>query len=85
LEFQKKGAINNFTSAIDSLQAMSANCSQMLSDCEEQLQKEEAFDTKMRGAHSDQWNILASSAINQPYKQNIQSYRDKIKIASHQD
>jgi len=27
LDFQKKGAINNFTSAIDSLQEMSVNCS----------------------------------------------------------
>ena len=67
-EFQKKGAISNFTSALENIGAIRQNCEQMLADTEAILQEEENFDKGMRDAYKEQWCVLASPGLNQPYQ-----------------
>ena len=67
-EFQKKGAISNFQSALENVGSFRGNCDQMLQETEAILLEEENFDKGMREAYKEQWCVLASPGLNQPYR-----------------
>lgn len=84
-EFQKKGAISNFTSALSSMSDLGKNCNMMIDESSGVLDKEEQEDGALRAANGPKWTLLASTALNQPYRQNLKSYRDKLQMAANQD
>jgi hypothetical protein len=57
----------------------------MLNECEKILTEEEQFDSGMREAYGTAWNVVASSGLNEPYKKQIENYKQKIGIAKAQD
>lgn len=84
-EFQKKGAISNFSNILESLNGMRNNCLMMVGEVEAQINEEEKFDNEMRAANGPKWTPLPSASMNQPYKQNIKMYMQKIEMARSQD
>ena len=70
---------------MDNLKSLRDNCGMMIVDAEQQMMKEEALDSQMRNTHGVKWNVLPSSGMNAPFKQNIQMYRTKIQQAAQQD
>ena len=77
-EFQKKGGISNFNGIIDGLGGFRENCQAMVQECEQILNQEEQADQVNRAQHGAQWTILPSAGMNQPYRQNIAMYSQKI-------
>jgi len=70
-EFQKKGAITNFTNIMDGMNGLRENCSLMIANSESLLNEEEALDNNMRASQGAKWTPLPSNGMNQPYRQNI--------------
>ena len=61
------------------------NCDIMIQEATKILDQEEAEDNNLRAANGPKWTLLASSALNQPYRQNLKSYTDKLNMAGNQD
>lgn len=57
----------------------------MLTTTEAKLLAEEKEDGNLRGTFGDKWPLPQSSALNGPYKNNINMYRQKLQIAGTQD
>ena len=57
----------------------------MLNECEKILEEEEQFDKGMREAYGTAWNVLDSAGLNQPYKKQIETYKQKMSSAKGQD
>ena len=57
----------------------------MVGEIEKQINEEEKFDNDMRNANGPKWTPLPSAGMNQPYKQNIIMYMQKIDMARAQD
>jgi hypothetical protein len=51
------------------------NAEQMLQTTETKLSKEEQEDGQLRATFGDKWPLPQSSALNGPYKNNINMYR----------
>ena len=84
-EFQKKGAVNNFSEIFKSLGDISNNCSMLINDAESVLKQEQQEDAMLRAQNGARWSMPTSAAINQPYMANLQMYRDKLLAAKKQD
>lgn len=54
------------------------NCNMMIDATEKELNEEENQDNHLRVANGARWTALASNTMNQPYRQNIIMYRNKI-------
>ena len=67
-DFQKKGAVSNFSNIIDSIGGLRHNCDLMINECEKIIDEEEQFDRGMRDAYGAAWNVLDSKGLNQPYR-----------------
>lgn len=81
-DFQKKGAIANFQNSINGMAAFKVQGDSMLAQCEGKLAKEEQEDANLRQTFGTKWPLPQSSAINGPYKNNINMYRSKLDLAS---
>jgi hypothetical protein len=67
-DFQKKGAVSNFTNIIDSIGGLRHQCDLMINECEKIVDEEENFDKGMRAAYGSQWNVIDSTGLNAPYR-----------------
>lgn len=81
-EFQKKGAIANFQNSINGMNGFKVQAEGMLAQIEGKLQKEEQEDANLRATFGAQWPLPQSSAINQPYKNNVNMYKQKLQLAT---
>ena len=57
----------------------------MLAVTEAKLNKEEQEDAQLRGTFGDKWPLPHSNALNGPYKNNVNMYRQKLQMAANQD
>ena len=84
-EFQKKGAMTNFTNIMQGIAGLRDNCKLMLQECEKDVKAEEDQDSFLRSTNGPKWTALPSNGMNQAFKQNIGMYRMKIQQAEVQD
>ena len=84
-EFQKKGAINNFSEILKSLGDISNNCIMLIDDAQSVLKQEQQEDEMLRAQNGAKWSMPTSAAINQPYMANLTMYCDKLAAAKKKD
>lgn len=80
-EFQKKGAAQNFASAIAGTESLKQMNTEVLNVCKQTLDGEENEDTQLRNQYGARFNRPPSSTVNQQYKQSLFDYQQKIDMA----
>ena len=80
-EFQKKGAAQNFSQAIASAESLKAVNSDMIQACRTTIESEENEDNQLRNQHGAKFNRPPSGTVNQPYKQSLFDYQQKVEMA----
>ena len=64
---------------------MNQQCVLMLNQSMQVIQKEEQEDQQLRGTFGAQWPIPPSATLNASYKENLNSYQQKLQAAGAQD
>lgn len=74
-EFQKKGAAQNFSSAIQGAESLKTVNNEMIMACRTTIEGEENEDNTLRSQHGAKFNRPPSGTVNQPYKQSLFEYQ----------
>lgn len=59
-DFQKKGAMSNFTNILEVISGMRDNCNNIIDTTSGLLDAEEKIDNEMRQMHGVKWNTIPS-------------------------
>jgi len=74
-EFQKKGAAQNFSQAIAGAESLKQVNTDVINQCKQTIENEEAEDTQLRTQHGAKFNRPPSASVNQAYKQSLFDYQ----------
>lgn len=77
-DFQKKGADQNFAMSIQGNQTIIQINNDMIADMESTLNSEEQEDNQLRQQYGPKFNRMPSPSVNQPYRQSISDYKQKL-------